>query len=313
MISDIWEGLRPLPFFSFAPPPHPRPYDGPCFCRTSAPSVPPGRAAWPAPPSRPGAIAPRRVPCGGLVAVLGTKKECGGMKIARLARAAPRRALAPGGWWSSGPGGVGPGPSWAVAGLPRSVFAAARSAGGAAPPARLKAVLGAGPAGLCGPPAVRFGRSPPWRLCGRWGVPAAPGGAGSPWPAPARPRLGGCNWLAGAPPAPRRRGWARPPCRGPRCGSLWPGPVPPPFRPALLQSRPATVEEGSALPGARGFRRCGGGERPGGKAPGGKVRGGVYVAKNTLRGESVSKWAKSPFGRAGRSEILLSKKGIALF
>ena len=42
-------------------------------------------------------------------------------------------------------------------------------------------------------------------------------------------------------------------------------------------------------------------------------RGGVYVAKNTLRGESVSKWAKSPFGRAGRSEILLSKKGIALF
>lgn len=70
------------------------------------------------------------------------------MKIARLARAAPRRALAPGGWWSSGPGGVGPGPPWAVAGLPRSVFAAARSAGGAAPPARLKAVLGAGPGGL---------------------------------------------------------------------------------------------------------------------------------------------------------------------
>ena len=82
------------------------------------------------------------------------------MKIARLARAAPRRALAPGGWWSSGLGGVGPGPSWGAAGLPRSVFAAARRAGGAAPPARLKAVLGAGPAGLCGPPAVRFGRSP---------------------------------------------------------------------------------------------------------------------------------------------------------
>ena len=38
-------------------------------------------------------------------------------------------------------------------------------------------------------------------------------------------------------------------------------------------------------------------------------RGGVYVAKNTLRGESVSKWAKSPFGRAGRSEISFVKKG----
>lgn len=79
--NEIWEGLRPLPFFSFAAPPHPRPYDGPCFCRISAPSVPPGRAAWPAPPSRPGAIAPRRVPCGGLMAVLGTKK---GMRRRKL-------------------------------------------------------------------------------------------------------------------------------------------------------------------------------------------------------------------------------------
>lgn len=74
------------------------------------------------------------------------------MKIARLARAAPRRALAPGGWWLSGPGSVGPGPPWAVAGLPRSVFAAARSAGGAAPPARLRAVRGAGPGGSAGRP-----------------------------------------------------------------------------------------------------------------------------------------------------------------
>lgn len=77
------------------------------------------------------------------------------MKIARLARAAPRRALAPGGWWLSGPGGVGPGPPWAVAGLPRSVFAAARSAGGAAPPARLKAVLGGCNWLAGGPPAPR--------------------------------------------------------------------------------------------------------------------------------------------------------------
>ena len=72
-------------------------------------------------------------------------------------------------------------------------------------------------------------------------------------PGQAQGSPGGCNWLAGGPPAPRRQGWARPPFRGPRCGPLWPGPVPPPFRPALLRSRRATVEEGSALPGARGF------------------------------------------------------------
>ena len=38
-------------------------------------------------------------------------------------------------------------------------------------------------------------------------------------------------------------------------------------------------------------------------------RGGVYVAKNTLRGESVPEWAFSPFGRAGRSESSFVKKG----
>ena len=188
--NEIWEGLRPLPFFSFAAPPHPRPYDGPCFCRISAPSVPPGRAAWPAPPSRPGAIAPRRVPCGGLMAVLGTKKECGGMKIARLARAAPRRALAPGGWWLSGPGGVGPGPPWAVAGLPRSVFAAARSAGGAAPRPGSRQSWGPGLG------ALRAARRavwpfPPWRLCGRWGRFCRPGWGGQPLACPGPSPLGG--------------------------------------------------------------------------------------------------------------------------
>ena len=188
--NEIWEGLRPLPFFSFAAPPHPRPYDGPCFCRISAPSVPPGRAAWPAPPSRPGAIAPRRVPCDGLMAVLGTKKECGGMKIARLARAAPRRALAPGGWWLSGPGGVGPGPPWAVAGLPRSVFAAARSAGGAAPRPGSRQSWGPGLG------ALRAARRavwpfPPWRLCGRWGRFCRPGWGGQPLACPGPSPLGG--------------------------------------------------------------------------------------------------------------------------
>ena len=38
-------------------------------------------------------------------------------------------------------------------------------------------------------------------------------------------------------------------------------------------------------------------------------RGGMYVAKKTLRGESVPEWAKSPFGRAGRSENSLVQKG----
>lgn len=201
--NEIWKGLRLLPFFSFAAPPHPWPYDGPCFCRTSAPSVPPGRAAWPAPPSRPGAIAPRRVTCGGLMAVLVTKKECGGMKIARLARAAPRRALAPGGWWLSGPGGVGPGPPWAVAGLPRSVFAAARSAGGAAPPARLKAVLGAGPGGTAGRPPCGLAVPPVaavWSLGAFLPPRVGRAALGLPWPVPA--------WGAviGWPGAPQRPG-----------------------------------------------------------------------------------------------------------
>ena len=35
----------------------------------------------------------------------------------------------------------------------------------------------------------------------------------------------------------------------------------------------------------------------------------MYVAKNTLRGESVPEWAFSPFGRAGRSESSFVKKG----
>ena len=261
--NEIWEGLRPLSFFSFAAPPHPRPGVAPAptpYLRAVR-AARPGRMARPAVPARgyrPSAC-PLRRPYGRPR----DQKECGGMKIARLARAAPRRALAPGGWWLSGPGSVGPGPPWAVAGLPRSVFAAARSAGGAAPPGQAQGSPGGRAWGLCGPPAVRFGRSPRGGCVAVGGVSAAPGWAGSPWPALARPRLGGCNWLAGGPPAPRRQGWARPPFRGPRCGPLWPGPVPPPFRPALLQSRRATVEEGSALPGARGFRRCGGGERRG--------------------------------------------------
>lgn len=205
MINEIWEGLRLLPFFvtetgdlrwktgvkdSGHAPPHPRPYDGPCFCRISAPSVPPGRAAWPAPPSRPGAIAPRRVPCGGLLAVLGTKKECGGMKIARLARAAPRRALAPGAGGCRGLvvwGRARRGPSPVCPGQ----FSPPPEARGAQPP-RPGSRQSWGP----GLGALRAARRavwpfPPWRLCGRWGRFCRPGWGGQPLACPGPSPLGG--------------------------------------------------------------------------------------------------------------------------
>ena len=199
------------------------------------------------------------------------QKECGGENCPACPGrpppgSGPRWLVVVGAWWC----GAGP-----AVGRRRSApvsFRRRPKRGGRSPPGQAQGSPGGRAWGLCGPPAVRFGRSPRGGCVVVGGVSAAPGGAGSPWPALARPRLGGCNWLAGGPPAPRRQGWARPPFRGPRCGPLWPGPVPPPFRPALLRSRWATVVEGSALPGARGFRRCGGGERPGGKAPGGRAR-----------------------------------------
>lgn len=190
MIDEIWEGLRPLPFFSFAAPPHPRPGVAPAptpYLRAVR-AARPGRMARPAVPARgyrPSAC-PLRRPYGRPR----DQKECGGMKIARLARAAPRRALAPGGWWSSGPGGVGPGPSWAVAGLPRSVFAAARSAGGAAPPARLKAVLGAGPGGTAGRPPCGLA-VPPVAAVWSLGRSGRPGWGGQPLACPGPSPLGG--------------------------------------------------------------------------------------------------------------------------
>lgn len=186
------------------------------------------------------------------------QKECGGMKIARLARAAPRRSA------------------------PVS-FRRRPKRGGRSPPGQAQGSPGGRAWGLCGPPAVRFGRSPRGGCVAVGGVSAAPGGAGSPWPALARPRLGGCNWLAGGPPAPRRQGWARPPFRGPCCGPLWPGPVPPPFRPALLRSprgrkggrarRPAPLES-KCGPGRGGLdsAACGRRGTAGGKAPGGRAR-----------------------------------------
>ena len=143
------------------------------------------------------------------------QKECGGMKIARLARAAPRRALAPGGWWSSGPGGVGPGPPWAVAGLPRSApagCAARPKTGGNSPPPKWSASKGPGLG------ALRAARRavwpfPPWRLCGRWGRFCRPGWGGQPLacpgPSPALVNIGRGPPVARRQGGPRRPQWVR--------------------------------------------------------------------------------------------------------
>ena len=270
--NEIWEGLRPLSLFfvrTAAPPPA---RGGPCSYSVT-PRRPCRQAGPHGPPRRPG---PGLSPLGvSLAAALWLSSGPKGMRRHENCPACPGRPppgsgprwlVVVGAWWC----GAGP-----AVGRRRSApvsFRRRPKRGGRSPPGQAQGSPGGRAWGLCGPPAVRFGRSPRGGCVVVGGVSAAPGGAGSPWPALARPRLGGCNWLAGGPPAPRRQGWARPPFRGPRCGSLWPGPVPPPFRPALLRSRRATVEEGSALPGARGFRRCGGGERPGGKAPGERAR-----------------------------------------
>ena len=243
-------------------PPHPRPYDGlllPYLRAVRAARL----AAWPAPPSRPGAIAPRRVPCGGLMAVLGTKKECGGMKIARLARAPPAGLWPPGlvvvgAWWC----GAGP-----AVGRRRSApvsFRRRPKRGGAAPRPGSRQSWGPGLG------ALRAARRAVWPfprggcvVVG--GVSAAPGGAGSPWPALARPRLGAVIGWPGPPSAPAGDG--RGPLSGGRAVVLF-GLVPCRRRSgALLRSRRATVIEGSALPGARGFRRLRAAREPG-KAPG---------------------------------------------
>ena len=252
-------------FFSFAEPPHPRPGVAPApapYLRAVR-AARPGRMARPAVPARgyrPSAC-PLRRPYGRPR----DQKECGGMKIARLARAAPRRALAPGGWWLSGPGSVGPGPPWAVAGLPRSVFAAARSAGGAAPPARLRAVRGAGPGGSAGRPPCGLAVPPVaavWSLGAFLPPRVGRAALGLPWPVPA---WGAVIGWPGAPSAPAA-GMGAAPFPGP---ALWS---------SLAWSRAAAVPARASpvAPGNGGRRQCvarragvwipppaGGGERPG--------------------------------------------------
>ena len=150
----------------------------------------PCRQAGPhGPPRRPG---PGLSPLGvSLAAALWPSSGPKGMRRHENCPACPGRpppGSGPRGWWLSGPGGVGPGPPWAVAGLPRSVFAAARSAGGAAPPARLKAVLGAGPGSTAGRPPCGLAVPPVaavWSLGAFLPPRVGRAALGLPWPVPA--------------------------------------------------------------------------------------------------------------------------------
>lgn len=232
MINEIWDGLRLLPFFSS---PKRGFYDGKRGLRILATRRPtPGHTMAPAsavsprrpcrqagphgPPRRPG---PGLSPLGvSLAAALWPSSGPKGMRRHENCPACPGRpppGSGPRGWWLSGPGGVGPGPPWAVAGLPRSVFAAARSAGGAAPPARLKAVLGAGPGSTAGRPPCGLAVPPVaavWSLGAFLPPRVGRAALGLPWPVPA---WGAVIGWPGAPSAPAA-GMGAAPFPGP---ALW--------------------------------------------------------------------------------------------
>ena len=201
MINEIWEGLRLLPFFSS---PKRGFYDGKRGLRILATRRPtPGHTMAPASavsPRRPCRMARPAVPARGyrpsacpLRRPYGRprdQKECGGMKIARLARAAPRRALAPGAGGCRGLvvwGRARRGPSPVCPGQ----FSPPPEARGAQPP-RPGSRQSWGP----GLGALRAARRavwpfPPWRLCGRWGRFCRPGWGGQPLACPGPSPLGG--------------------------------------------------------------------------------------------------------------------------
>ena len=216
--NEIWERLRPLSFFSFAAPPHPRPGVAPAptpYLRAVR-AARPGRMARPAVPARgyrPSACSLRR-PYGRPR----DQKECAAVAIVRLAP-----GDSPPGFGRRGPGGCGgwwcaAGPVAGRRGLRRPV-AAAPIARGRPPPAQVVGNKGPGLRGSAGRPP-----------CGLWPFPRGgglfswpsgrPGGGGQPLalsgPSPALVNAGR------APPAARRPGWGRS-ARGP----LWPGPGPP--------------------------------------------------------------------------------------
>lgn len=97
----------------------------------------------------------------------------------------PRWLVVVGAWWC----GAGP-----AVGRRRSApvsFRRRPKRGGRSPPGQAQGSPGGRAWGLCGPPAVRFGRSPPWRLCGRWGRFCRPGWGGQPLACPGPSPLGG--------------------------------------------------------------------------------------------------------------------------
>lgn len=205
MINEIWEGLRLLPFFSS---PKRGFYDGKRGLRILATRRPTPGQGWPlllpylraVRAARPGRMARPAVPARGyrpsacpLRRPYGRprdQKECGGMKIARLARAAPRRALAPGAGGCRGLvvwGRARRGPSPVCPGQ----FSPPPEARGAQPP-RPGSRQSWGP----GLGALRAARRavwpfPPWRLCGRWGRFCRPGWGGQPLACPGPSPLGG--------------------------------------------------------------------------------------------------------------------------
>lgn len=205
MINEIWEGLQLLPFFSS---PKRGFYDAKRGFRILATRRPTPGQGWPLlllrtsrrpcrqaagrKARRPAVPVRGYRPCG-VVCPRGrgqTKKECGGMKIARLARAAPRRALAPGAGGCRGLvvwGRARRGPSPVCPGQ----FSPPPEARGAQPP-RPGSRQSWGP----GLGALRAARRavwpfPPWRLCGRWGRFCRPGWGGQPLACPGPSPLGG--------------------------------------------------------------------------------------------------------------------------
>lgn len=212
MINEIWEGLRLLPFFSS---PKRGFYGGKRGFRILATRRPTPGQGWPLlllhtsrRPCRQAAGRKARRPA---VPVRGyrpfgvvwphgwgqTKKECGRhCNRPTGPRRLPAGLRPPVAWWCAA------GPVAGRRGLRRPVAPPARKPGATAPRPSGRH-QGAGPAGRCGPPAVRVEAVPPWRRGGFWGLPAAPGVAASPGPSPARPRL--WSILGGAPQSPAAR------------------------------------------------------------------------------------------------------------
>ena len=263
--NEIWEGLRPLSFFSFAAPPHPRPGVAPAptpYLRAVR-AARPGRMARPAVPARgyrPSAC-PLRRPYGRPRDQKGMRRHenCPACPGRPPPGSGPRWLVVVGAWWC----GAGP-----AVGRRRSApvsFRRRPKRGGRSPPARLKAVLGAGPGGSAGRPPCGLAVPPVaavWSLGAFLPPRVGRAALGLPWPVPA---WGAVIGWPGPPSAPAA-GMGAAPFPGP---ALWS---------SLAWSRAAAVPARASpvAPGNGGRRQCvarragvwipppaGGGERPG--------------------------------------------------